>query len=258
MPFDLVTTYGGFDQSDDESWSDHVEPGGTGSQIADPLDLFGIQAGADAAAAAQAQAESAMQAQQFLEDQYNTLKGFQQPFVQGGQQAFGLQGALTGLQGPEAQQAAMQQFQAAQQGAIDYGSDVGWSGMPSGISDALRNYSGGIASQDYDNYYNRLGAMAGLGQSSASALGGVTVDQGQAISNAIQAGGDAQVNNALMQGQIQANSLGNLATLGGAFIQGQGARPQQNSGSNGSMLSNFNQPTSFANNTGNQWHVNEL
>jgi len=41
----------------DESWGEFVEPGGRGSQIADPLDLFGFQAGKDAADAAKAQAE---------------------------------------------------------------------------------------------------------------------------------------------------------------------------------------------------------
>jgi len=42
----------------DESWGEFTTPGGTGSQIADPLDLFGFQAGKDAADAAKAQAEA--------------------------------------------------------------------------------------------------------------------------------------------------------------------------------------------------------
>jgi len=206
----------------DESWGEFVEPGGTGSQIADPLDLFGFQASADAAKAAKAQADAAMKAQQFLEQQYATLKAMQSPFIQGGQQAFGIQAALSGLQGPEAQAAAYRNFEQAQQGAVNAGAPAGWEGMPSGISGALSAYGQGVASQDYDNYFNRLGQSAGMGQAAASALGGVTVDSGRGIASAMQAGGDAATNNMLMQQQIRGQGLSNLASLGGAAIQGYG------------------------------------
>lgn len=210
----------------DESWSDYTTPGGTGSQIADPLDLFGFQAGKDAADAAKAQADAAMKAQLFLQDQYKTLVGIQSPFIQGGQQAFGMQAALTGLQGPEAQQKAMQQFQQAQQGAVNFGiQGTGWQGMPN-MQSALGEYAQGIAGQDFDNYYNRLGGMAGLGQSSASALGGVTVDQSSGIAGAMQAGGDARTNAALMQGQLRAQGLSNVASLGGAALGSMGNTSQ--------------------------------
>ena len=209
-----------------ESWGDYVEPGGSGSSIADPADLFGFQASKAAADAAKAQAEAAEKAQKFLEEQYKTLVGLQSPFIQGGQQAFGIQAALTGLQGPEAQQAAQQQFQQAQQGAVDFGMQgTGWQGMPN-MQSALGEYAQGVAGQEYDNYYNRLGGMAGMGQSSASALGGVTVDQNQGIAAAMQAGGDARTNNALMQSQIRAQSASNLGNLGGAFISSMGNTAQ--------------------------------
>jgi len=210
----------------DESWGDFVTPGGTGSQIADPLDLFGFQAGKDAGDAAKAQAEAAMKAQKFLQDQYKTLVGLQSPFIQGGTQAFGMQAALTGLQGPEAQQQAMQQFQQAQQGAVNFGMQgTGWNGMPN-VQGAIGDYAQNVAGMDYDNYYNRLGGIAGMGQSSASALGGVTVDQNQGIAAAMQAGGDARTNNALMQSQIRAQSASNLGNLGGAVLGGMGNTSQ--------------------------------
>jgi len=214
----------------DESWGEFVEPGGRGSQIADPLDLFGFQAGKDAADAAKAQANAAMKAQRFLQDQYKTLVGLQSPFIQGGQQAFGLQGALSGLQGQAAQDAAMQQFQQAQQGAVNYGSQVGgWEGMPN-VQGAIGDYAKNIANQDYDNYFNRLGGIAGMGQSSASALGGVTTDANQGIAQTMQAGGDARTNGILMQNQLRAQGLGNVATLGGAALQSYGsAQNAQNS-----------------------------
>jgi len=95
-------------------------------------------------------------------------------------------------------------------------------GMPD-VSGALSGYAGNVAGQDYNNYYNRLGGIAGMGQSSASALGGVTVDAGQGIANAIQAGGDAQTNGILMQNQLRAQGLGNVATLAGAGLSAYGS-----------------------------------
>lgn len=211
---------------DDESWGDIVEPGGTGSQVADPLDLFGFQAGKSAGDAAKAQAEAAMKAQKFLQDQYKTLVGLQSPFIQGGTQAFGLQGALTGLQGPEAQQAAYNQFQNAQQGAVNFGMQgTGWNGMPN-VQGAIGDYAQNVAGMDYDNYYNRLGGIAGMGQSSASALGGVTVDQNQGIAQTMQAQGDARTNAALMQNQLRAQGLSNVASLGGAYLGSMGNTSQ--------------------------------
>ena len=240
---DVVTGMG------DESWGEYTTPGGTGSQIADPLDLFGFQAGKDAADAAKAQAEAAMKAQKFLQDQYITLSGLESPFIQGGQQAFGMQGALSGLQGSEAQNQAMLQFQQAQQPAIQFGLQGVGSGMPG--QDALGQYAQGLAGQDFDNYYNRLGGMAGIGQSSASALGGVSVDQGRGIAQTMQAGGDARTNAQLMQTQQRAQSLGNLATLGGAALQGYGSyqNAQRTSKLGGYTPSSYN-PTANRNMSG--------
>jgi len=209
-------------------WGDFVKPGGDANKFFDPLDLFGGAAGAQAGKAGEAQAAAQIESAEFLKDQYETLKGLEQPFIEGGQQAFGMQAALSGLSGPEAQQEAMNQFNQYQQGAIDYGADVNYTGMPSGISDALRQYTAGVAGQDYDNYYNRLAGVAGMGQSSASALGGVTVDQSRGIADTIQRAGDARANSALMQGQIQNQAIGNISKLGGAFIEGMGNRSGNN------------------------------
>lgn len=205
-----------------ESWSDFTAPGGTANQIFDPLDLFGFQASADTAAAAKAQADAALKAQKFLERQYATLEAMQAPYVEGGIRSFGIQGALSGLYGQQAKEIAQQNYMQSLQGAVQAGSPAGFQGMPAGIADALAAYGTGVASQDYDNYFNRLGYGAGLGQAAASALGGVNVDLSRGIAGAMQARGDAGTNNMLMQQQIRGGTLGNLATLGGAAIQGYG------------------------------------
>lgn len=206
----------------DESWSDFIEPGGTGSQIADPLDLFGFQAGKDAADAAKAQAAAALKAQKFLEEQYATLKATQMPFIKGGQEAFGLQAALAGLLGPDAKRRADDAYAGALSGAVAAGMPSIGKGIPVGLAQALGAYGQGIAGNDYENYFNRLGYGASLGQAAASALGGVNVDISRGIAGAMQARGDAATNNMLMQQQIRSQGLSNLATIGGAAIQGYG------------------------------------
>jgi len=110
----------------------------------------------------------------------------------------------------------------AQQGAVNAGAPLGWEGMPSGISGALSAYGQGVASQDYECYFNRIGYGAGLGQAAASALGGVTVDAAGGIANTMQNYGDAITNANLAQRQITGQGLSNLASLGGAAIQGYG------------------------------------
>jgi len=190
-------------------------------------------------------ASASAQQQQFLEDQWRQLQGMQNPFINQGQQAFGLQGALTGLQGPEAQQAAYNQFQNTQQGAVDFGMQgTGWNGMPN-VQGAIGDYAKNVAGMDYDNYYNRLGGIAGMGQSSASALGGVTVDQNQGIAQTMQAQGDARTNGVLMQNQLRAQGLSNVASLGGAYLGSMG-NTSQASKLQGQKLAAANQPATYS------------
>jgi len=219
------------------------DPTNPTSTIADPLDLFGGRAKASVAEAQDLETAALLRSLEFQKQQYEQLKGLQTPFIQGGQQAFGLQGALSGLQGPEAQAAAYRNFEQAQQGAVNAGTPLGWEGMPSGISGALSAYGQGVASQDYDNYFNRIGYGAGLGQAAASALGGVTVDAAGGIANTMQNYGDAITNANLAQRQINSQSLSGLASLGGAAIQGYGNMQNSQNLSNQKLLAAQYNPT---------------
>jgi len=53
---------------------------------------------------------AAQQQQKFLEDQWRQLQGMQNPFIQQGQQAFGLYNQFAGGMGAEAQQQALSNF----------------------------------------------------------------------------------------------------------------------------------------------------
>lgn len=71
---------------------------------------------------------------------------------------------------------------------------------------ALAQFSSGLASQEYGNWWNQQAGLAGVGQSSANALGNFGQSSANAIGQIGMAGGDARasgvagVTNALGQG----------------------------------------------------------
>lgn len=61
-------------------------------------------------------------------------------------------------------------------------------------------YGQGMASQQYGNYYGRLASLAGVGQSTASGLGGLGMGMANNISNALEANGRARASSYQQQG----------------------------------------------------------
>jgi hypothetical protein len=174
--------------------------------------------------ARRAQWYAAQQAIKFQKEQYNQLKELNAPFLQGSQ-SFGLQGALAGLQGPEAQQAAYAQFEQSLSPAVQF-SAQDLSNMPMGLQGALDEYSKGVASQGYNDYYNRLGIGAGMGQAAAANIGGMSSNAGAGIANTMIGMGEGLANAYLARGQMTAQNLSNLMSLGGAAASGIGAMYQ--------------------------------
>lgn len=95
-----------------------------------------------------------------------------------------------------------------------------------GQSADVLGYASGLATQNFNNYANRLAGLAGIGQTTATNLAG----QGQAYANNI---GQIGINNAALQSQSiynRADTNSQLAAgLGGAFNKWY----QQNSANNG-------------------------
>lgn len=71
------------------------------------------------------------------------------------------------------------------------------------------NYSQGLASQQYNNYYNKIQNLAGMGQGAASALTGVNSNYANQTASTAQS--NAANNNALigLVGGVGSNLLGN-------------------------------------------------
>ena len=177
--------------------------------------------------AGKAQEKASSIQQQFLRDKWNELQGMQMPFIQQGQQAFGMYGNLTGASGAQAQQDALSKFQMSPQ--AQFGLEQQLKTMNQNASATGGIFGGnrlqqeaGTRTQAYQNdlanYLERLRSQAALGQQASGALGGVGTISGQGIAGAIGAGGDAQANAALMATQAQQGAASGASTIGGALL----------------------------------------
>lgn len=81
----------------------------------------------------------------------------------------------------------------------------------------LAGFGQGLATQDYNDQFNRLMAVAGGGQQAATSLGGFGQQSATNIGNLLQAQGQAKASGYQNQAAAIQGGLGNLATLGGLF-----------------------------------------
>jgi hypothetical protein len=181
--------------------------------------------------AAGAATASGLQAQKLLSQQWQDQLAMQMPYIQQGQQAFGLYQALTGAQGQQAQQAAMANFQmnpSAMYGLEQALKSVNRGAAASGQlfgGNRLRDISA-TRTQAYQNelanYIERLRAQAALGQQSAANVGGLGQAYTQNMVGAIQGVGDAKANAALGGAQAQSQLISGLFNAAGSVLGGLG------------------------------------
>jgi hypothetical protein len=180
----------------------------------------GIQAGA-------AEAGIAEQRRQF-----DALRALLQPYTEAGLPALQQQQALLGLQGPEAEQAAIERirggetFQAlAQQGEealLQRASATG--GLRGGnIQGALAQFRPALLNQAIEQQYGRLGGMTSLGQQSAAGVGTAGMQTGTNVANLLAQQGAARAGGEL--GEAKAFSgLFNLPAQVLGFQYGAGGK----------------------------------
>lgn len=183
------------------------ECGFIGALISGGLGLLSSSKSAKAserAAATQAAAQD--RAAELIYKQFQETKATLEPFV-----GMGLAGAqeqqdLLGLSGPEAQAAAQARFQESPGykfrlqrglGAVDQGF-AGRNALVSGAREKARmEYGQGLASSEFANYFNRLGAQTGTGLAAAQAIGGVGSSAAQGQAQMTAAAGDTLAAGAL-------------------------------------------------------------
>lgn len=115
------------------------------------------------------------------------------------------------------------QFQLAEgQRAID-SSAASRGGLMRGSTLArLQEFGQGLADQTYGQYYNRLAALAGMGQTasgSAASLGSSTASN---LGNIYMGAGDARASSYLTQGAGQQGALGSIFNAAGSIFGGKG------------------------------------
>jgi hypothetical protein len=180
----------------------------------------GIQAGA-------AEAGVAEQRRQF-----DALQALLKPYTEAGLPALQQQQALLGLQGPEAERAAIeriqggQTFQALQQqgenALLQTASATG--GLRGGnLQGALAQFRPQLLSSLIDQQYGRLGGLTTLGQRSAAGVGAAGMESGTNVANLLAQQGAARAGGEL--GQAKAFSgLFNLPAQVLGFQYGAGGK----------------------------------
>ena len=162
--------------------------------------------------------------------QFDKLQEVLQPFVGEGTEAIGAQGALTGLQGPEAEAAAIAGIEAGpefgalvqtgEEAILQNASATG--GLRGGnVKGALAQFRPQILSQLINQRFNRLGGISQLGQASAAGVGAGAIRTGEGVRESFRNVGEVRAQGDLARGKASADLFGDIGgsigTLIGAF-----------------------------------------
>jgi hypothetical protein len=198
--------------------------------------ISGSQQASAARSAARTQAGAAEAGIAEQRRQFDAIRKILKPYTEAGLPALEAQQAFLGLQGPEAERAAIERirggetFQAlARQGEealLQRASATG--GLRGGnIQAALGQFRPQLLSSLIEQQYGRLGGMTALGQQSAAGVGTAGMQTGVNVANLLGQQGAALAGGQLAQGQAFgsipsaiAGGLGIFSGLGGSFSQG--------------------------------------
>lgn len=182
------------------------------------------KAGKDAARGAQAGAD-------LSQAQYELQRQDRLPYMESGRNALAQLDRLNAGDYSGFTQSPDYQF-ALEQGikGVDRSASARGTQFSGGQLASLANYTTGLASQNYGNYYNRISQLAGLGQNAAAGVGNAGMQYaGQAggyMADAANAGAMARIGAASTYGDLGEQ-------LSGAFGRWQQGRDQSRSGYGG-------------------------
>jgi hypothetical protein len=150
---------------------------------------------------AQASANAAQQSAALQQQRFNQAAGYEQPFIQGGQNSLNLYNNATGVNGVGAQQAYYNNFQTDPgfRSSVNYGlqqiqaqNAAQGMGLSGNTLAALQNYSQQSLSQAYQTRLDDLFRGTQLGANSANALASASTSSAAAQGNANLAAGQYQ------------------------------------------------------------------
>ena len=163
--------------------------------------------------------------------QFDALQALLKPYTEAGLPALQQQQALLGLQGPEAEQAAIERirggetFQAlagqGEEALLQRASATG--GLRGGnIQAALAQFRPQLLSSLIEQQYGRLGGMTTLGQRSAAGVGAAGMETGSNITNLLAQQGAARAGGELGEAKAYGQILNIPAQMAGMRAGGGG------------------------------------
>jgi len=189
--------------------------------------ITGASQQADAAqAAAGTQSAAAQAGIDEQRRQFDALQKMLSPFVSAGTGALSAQQDILGLNGTGAQQSAYSNIQSspAFQALSKSGTDAitanasATGGLRGGnVQGALAQFQPQLLAQLIQQQYGNLGAITGIGQSSAAGVGNAGVSTGNNIAQLLQQQGAATAGGQISAGNLVANSASGLGGLLGSF-----------------------------------------
>jgi len=203
-----------------------------GGLLIDPVtNLFGEVTGANQAAnaaqqAAQTQSGAAQAGINEQRRQFDAIQALLAPYAQGGQQAFGQQGALLGLNGTGQQQqayAALESspafqalFRQGENAILQNASATG--GLRGGnVQGALAQFRPSLLNQFVGEQFNRLGGLTNTGLNAATQTGAQGSAASANIAGLLGQQGAALAGGQLAQGARQGQLFNQAVGLGGLF-----------------------------------------
>jgi len=164
--------------------------------------LIGSSMQASAAGdAAAIQSEAAAEGVAEQRRQFDSLQALLKPYTEAGLPALEQQQALLGLQGPEAERAAIERISGGprfqeitrqgEEAILSRASATG--GLRGGnVQQALAQFRPQVLNQLIEEQYGRLGGMTTLGQRSAAGVGAAGMETGENVSNLLAQQGAAR------------------------------------------------------------------
>ena len=188
------------------------------------------EAAGDAAAIQGAASEAGIQEQR---RQFDKVQELLKPYTEAGTGALAGQQAFLGLQGPEAERAAIERISGGQtfQALADQGENAllqrasATGGLRGGnIQGALAQFRPALLSSLIDQQYGRLGGLTTLGQNAATGTGAAAQTMGTNVTNLLGQQGAAAAGAEIAQGKAFgaipsaiSGGLGLFSGLGGKF-----------------------------------------
>ena len=158
--------------------------------------------------------------------QFDAMQKLLDPYVQAGNKSLTAQQDLAGLNGPEAQAAAMQGISSSpemmaltQQGEnamLQQGAATG--GLRGGnVQGALAQFRPQMLSSLINQQYGRLGGLTQIGQASAAGVGAAGMQSGAQIADLLGQQGAATAGGQIAGGQAAAAPFNQMGQLAGLF-----------------------------------------